>query len=596
MEGNRHSASAKDDCDVALATAVSTKPPPLIKAFFRRPCGVLRKKILKMEVVREARELSRADVIIAEDENLTITSRKSDKVLAYFPWTEENIPAVARILTQLNITSQSLAQKSQPKRFEHLAQTITSIRQHPVIAVQQDSDRSHRSSSTVRDVYQLSLKSASLEQLLKNILGIKKFKRHDSCQLLIHPKGHPSFISYLYNRHDGLIQGMNQIGDFHSIYNLVKKSKSKHFDQTNLLKDTLGIVGTFLAKEFRLERHDVILILSRNSFIKDDPEDQKYFELLALPIARILDRILQREQLERRQTQIQALLESYPHPLAINDSKNNTIFCNKRYDANRYRRLQPIQIDREYQLLLQEAANTAIDSEIYHHHRITLLGELLNTLRHELSNPLFGVQLNSDLLISELEGHNDLDLIMDLAKSCYRCQDIIKGFSDLYKNEKSISSFDLKNLIEQVTTLCKSESREIRKNIIYDSSIADGPFFIKSNPTWITQIIFNLIINSAQAVKTKATISPQDRISVTCHISKGRVIISVSDSGPGIGPDIQRQIFDPFFTTKHKGTGLGLSICYSLALRLGGGIYFFNNLNTSGATFTLTLPYEYINR
>ncbi|MBT3526067.1 MAG: HAMP domain-containing histidine kinase [Bdellovibrionales bacterium] len=596
MEGNRHSTNTKDDHDVKRPAKVPSANNAQIRVFFRRPYGDMRRDVLKLGLTREAREISRADLVISqEDGTLSITDQTSNREIAYLPASNSNLPAIAQILRQFNQTMIELAHNPRPKRFEQISSLLTSIRLYPSVAAQTNNHPTRKSLSTIRDVHQLSLKSSNLEQLLKNILQLKRFKRHDTCQLLIHQKGHHSFISNLYNRHDGLVQTKDQIGDFHSIYNLVKKSKSKYFDQTSLLKDTLGIVGTFLAKEFRLDGHDAILIISRNSFLKDGPEDQSNFELLAQPIARILNRILEREQLERRQNQIRMLLDVYPHPLAVSNEDNEILYHNSQYKGFKSQRLETVELNRDHQLLLQMDNPSTVDSEIYHHHRITLLGELLNTLRHELSNPLFGIQLNSDILITEHCNHPDVDIIMDLAKSCCRCQDIIKGFSDLYRNEKSITHFDLKKIIEQVTTLCKSESREIRKNIVYDSTISDGAFFIKSNPTWITQIVFNLIINSAQAVKTKSQISPSDSIQISCRQLNSKVIIQISDTGPGIENNIQKQIFDPFFTTKPKGTGLGLSICYGLALRLGGGIYFYNNLDTSGATFALILPYEDIN-
>ena len=71
----------------------------------------------------------------------------------------------------------------------------------------------------------------------------------------------------------------------------------------------------------------------------------------------------------------------------------------------------------------------------------------------------------------------------------------------------------------------------------------------------------------------------------------GRVQLSVTDTGPGVRPEIAKRIFEPFFTTKPEGqgTGLGLSICYQIAEEHGGSI----RVDTSGergACFVLELP------
>jgi signal transduction histidine kinase len=67
------------------------------------------------------------------------------------------------------------------------------------------------------------------------------------------------------------------------------------------------------------------------------------------------------------------------------------------------------------------------------------------------------------------------------------------------------------------------------------------------------------------------------------------VLVTVSDSGPGIPPEIRPHIFEPFFTTKEqgKGTGLGLATVYGIVKQSGGGVY----LDTvGGATFAIYLP------
>jgi signal transduction histidine kinase len=71
----------------------------------------------------------------------------------------------------------------------------------------------------------------------------------------------------------------------------------------------------------------------------------------------------------------------------------------------------------------------------------------------------------------------------------------------------------------------------------------------------------------------------------------GKVLISVSDNGPGIKPEVQSKIFEPFFTTKPvgQGTGLGLSICHSIIERHGGQIWCESSPG-EGTTFRVRLP------
>ena len=72
-------------------------------------------------------------------------------------------------------------------------------------------------------------------------------------------------------------------------------------------------------------------------------------------------------------------------------------------------------------------------TDLFHHERLSLLGELLNTLRHELSNPLFGLQLSSQILKEDLaEDTENLEFIEEISKNINRSQEIIKNFSELF--------------------------------------------------------------------------------------------------------------------------------------------------------------------
>jgi len=74
-------------------------------------------------------------------------------------------------------------------------------------------------------------------------------------------------------------------------------------------------------------------------------------------------------------------------------------------------------------------------------------------------------------------------------------------------------------------------------------------------------------------------------------VEDGCAVVAVSDTGPGIPPDVMSRIFDPFFTTKAvgEGTGLGLSISYEIVKKHGGEIRAENRAG-GGATLTVRLP------
>ena len=100
------------------------------------------------------------------------------------------------------------------------------------------------------------------------------------------------------------------------------------------------------------------------------------------------------------------------------------------------------------------------------------------------------------------------------------------------------------------------------------------------------QVFLNLINNALDAMEKKG-----GAIDITARRIGRRMVIGVSDSGPGIPRANLAKIFDPFFTTKPvgKGTGLGLSICYGIIKKMGGEIN-EKSVIGKGTTFTIELP------
>ncbi len=99
--------------------------------------------------------------------------------------------------------------------------------------------------------------------------------------------------------------------------------------------------------------------------------------------------------------------------------------------------------------------------------------------------------------------------------------------------------------------------------------------------------MFNLLVNSAQAIKINTVAS--GHINISTSISDGLFKIEISDNGGGIFPDDIEKVMRPFFSTKSDGTGLGLSICNRLISKLKGTLIFANKYPI-GCSFAIVLP------
>jgi signal transduction histidine kinase len=110
---------------------------------------------------------------------------------------------------------------------------------------------------------------------------------------------------------------------------------------------------------------------------------------------------------------------------------------------------------------------------------------------------------------------------------------------------------------------------------------------VNGDRQYLSQVFVNLILNAVEAMPDGGRIA----ISSDVSVDTGCVAINITDTGPGMAPDVLGSIFDPFFTTKTggRGTGLGLSVSLGIVQKHGGDIRVVSKPG-EGTTFTVILP------
>jgi two-component system sensor histidine kinase PilS (NtrC family) len=117
--------------------------------------------------------------------------------------------------------------------------------------------------------------------------------------------------------------------------------------------------------------------------------------------------------------------------------------------------------------------------------------------------------------------------------------------------------FNLSKAIEEITSLFEKDSMHSAKLTIKRELQSD--LWVVMDPTHLRQILWNLLLNAAEAIQNEG------RIEVRTILQKnGNILIEIADTGCGIAGEVIHSIFDPFFTTKLEGTGLGLSIVHRI--------------------------------
>ncbi|MFT4251700.1 MAG: ATP-binding protein, partial [Caulobacter sp.] len=126
-----------------------------------------------------------------------------------------------------------------------------------------------------------------------------------------------------------------------------------------------------------------------------------------------------------------------------------------------------------------------------------------------------------------------------------------------------------------------------RHHIVAKAELGDRRIAIRGDSIQLQQVVLNLVMNAIEAMNG----SPQGqrRLTLSAEVRGGDALVSVADTGPGLGPQDSDRLFEAFFSTKAEGIGMGLSICRSIIEAHGGRIWASDN-ETGGGVFSFTLP------
>lgn len=220
------------------------------------------------------------------------------------------------------------------------------------------------------------------------------------------------------------------------------------------------------------------------------------------------------------------------------------------------------------------------------------MGKLAGGVAHDFNNQLFVIMGNCESLLRKLEGEENRELVEEINKAAARSADLTKQLLAFSRHQVSEHVVvDLKKLNNSLKGIIKTICKE---KISVEFDIAEDLWHVKIDFSQIEQVITNLLLNARDAMPDGGTIlvkMENRRIEDLGGLDPGDwVVISVSDSGPGIPEEIQEKIFEPFFTTKErgKGTGLGLSTSYGMIQQAGGALL-VDSKSGEGATFQICL-------
>jgi PAS domain S-box-containing protein len=217
--------------------------------------------------------------------------------------------------------------------------------------------------------------------------------------------------------------------------------------------------------------------------------------------------------------------------------------------------------------------------------RLAAIGELAAMVAHEVRNPLAGIRGGCEIL---LEGYPEGDTRHDIGvEIIHQVDRLSRTVHDLllFARPKAMDLVptDLHGLIDRILRVLGDDPETGDVEVVRD--FGDDVPIIHADGRQMEQVFMNLVLNAIQVMNHKG------RVTIATRTLGRQVVVTVTDTGPGIPPDKLGKIFEPFFTTRAQGTGLGLAIVKKIVEAHGGRIEAVS-LPGSGARFTATLSRE----
>jgi signal transduction histidine kinase len=221
--------------------------------------------------------------------------------------------------------------------------------------------------------------------------------------------------------------------------------------------------------------------------------------------------------------------------------------------------------------------------------KLRAVGSLTAGIAHELNNPINNIMLTAAVLEEDVESMSEgekRELIGDIEEQAERARRIVSNLLD-FARESEITTERLKiqEVVGTAVNLAANQLKLSRIRLVRE--IHDDLPEIVGDPQYLSQVFLNIILNAADAM------AGGGMLSLSGHVTADNAFlaIDISDTGPGMPPQVLSAIFDPFFTTKSSGggTGLGLSVSLGIVQKHGGDIKVSSKLG-EGSTFTVILP------
>lgn len=231
--------------------------------------------------------------------------------------------------------------------------------------------------------------------------------------------------------------------------------------------------------------------------------------------------------------------------------------------------------------------------------RLATMGEIASTLAHELNQPLAAISSYTTGALNMLERDKskeaevNIDMLTHALEKAQaqaqRAGQIIRSVHTFVKKREPMrTAVTIEELIDNVAPLVELQAQKYFVFIKID--IPDNLPAVLADHVLLEQVLLNLTRN---AIESMQSIAPEKRVlRIAAAVDDAvppNVVVSISDQGHGIPPEVAERLYSPFFSTKADGMGMGLSICRT-AIEFHGGTLTHTDNPGGGTIFRFSLP------
>lgn len=212
--------------------------------------------------------------------------------------------------------------------------------------------------------------------------------------------------------------------------------------------------------------------------------------------------------------------------------------------------------------------------------RLAVLGQMAAGVAHEIRNPLGGIQLSANLLQRLAAGRpEELAVIERILVAVRHMERVVRQTLTFAGGMTPAARVcDVRGLVDSALAIA-APGEQVQVECRIPEALS-----CRVDPDLARQMLANLIVNARDAMEGAGTI----RFAAFPEAG-GAVRIEISDTGPGVPPELRDRLFDPFVTTKASGGGLGLSVVWRIVEAHGGEIRLVPK-DGEGACFQIRLP------